>query len=426
MKKVTLILGAAFTTSIMMSSFVVSSQTFLNYTNDTEVTLEMLKRECNAGNMSSCSSLADRYKQGVSVSKDLAQASKLYKTACDGGHLPSCNWNEEPTPVTFNTTSPSIVRTYNPVPHFGELGRFVGVQLVGEIKAVEFFTNEDGSVLGMNQIRPNGERHELWRLTMTSKYGEFATSALINNFQAERKRTALLQTDGSLKLLYRFYGNRQYVYRVAGNEVYEEEAGILKHGLGNIRQDIYKPYTLEAHQAAHATLLARVEENSKNEREREEQRRAERAAGWESANKALQEISAGLQAPSPSNPVLSQNPTGAEVATADGKSLRFVLMIGMTNLPGDQVNCMCYSNVITRPAPPGWGGKASLPPGSYEQAIKNVESLKQQFIAECEKSGRKITHVGNFSYVWNQFEDGEQRISNAHAKSHEDISVKLQ
>jgi hypothetical protein len=43
-------------------------------------------------------------------------------------------------------------------------------------------------------------------------------------------------------------------------------------------------------------------------------------------------------------------------SASPGKPLRFVLDIGLLNKPGDTVNPTCYSNVITLPGPPGWGG----------------------------------------------------------------------
>ena len=50
------------------------------------------------------------------------------------------------------------------------------------------------------------------------------------------------------------------------------------------------------------------------------------------------------------------------------KPLRFIMTISMRNLPGDTVNPTCYSNMLTRPGPPGWGAPGFLPTGSGEQA----------------------------------------------------------
>ncbi len=115
-----------------------------------------------------------------------------------------------------------------------------------------------------------------------------------------------------------------------------------------------------------------------------------------------------------------------EVTPVANKPLRFVMMIGMTNLPGDQVNPMCYSNVITLQGPPGWGEKGWLPAGSVEQAIQAIEKYKEEFCKACEtSSGRKITRSGNFTYVWNKNEDGEELILMARAKNREDVTVNL-
>ena len=109
-----------------------------------------------------------------------------------------------------------------------------------------------------------------------------------------------------------------------------------------------------------------------------------------------------------------------------GKPLRFVMTMDMRNLPGDTVNSTCYSNVVTRDGPPGWGAKGFLPPGSGDRARKTVEALKSQFIAACQQSGRAITSEGNFSWVWNQFQGDEERIAGARARFREDVSVSVQ
>lgn len=157
----------------------------------------------------------------------------------------------------------------------------------------------------------------------------------------------------------------------------------------------------------------------------EEQRVAEKAVDWDEAN-SLNELKIVIGRLSPSSSFVSQHSEAAKLATDMDKPLRFVLIIGMKNLPGDKVNPTCYSNIITRPGPPGWGEKGWLPAGSVEQARQAVESYKQQFITACERSGRKITGIGNFAYVWNQYEDGEERILQARARNQEDVTVKLE
>lgn len=109
---------------------------------------------------------------------------------------------------------------------------------------------------------------------------------------------------------------------------------------------------------------------------------------------------------------------------AASRQLQFVLMIGMKNLPGDKHNPTCYSNVITRPGPPGWGSP-SLPSGSAEQALSQINALKGTFIAACQASGREITSEGNFKHLRNQTQDDEARMRSAGPRFEEDVSVVL-
>lgn len=105
--------------------------------------------------------------------------------------------------------------------------------------------------------------------------------------------------------------------------------------------------------------------------------------------------------------------------------LRFVMMIGLMNQPGDTVNPICYSNIVTRPGPPGWGAPGFLPSGSSEQARQSVETLRDQFIAKCRASGREITSIGNFDYRWNQSPGDEQRVATAVPRYAEDVLVNV-
>lgn len=106
--------------------------------------------------------------------------------------------------------------------------------------------------------------------------------------------------------------------------------------------------------------------------------------------------------------------------------LRFVMMISLMNKPGDTVNPTCYSNVVTRPGPPGWGAPGFLPQGSSEQARQSVESLRDRFLAKCRASGREITSVGNFDYRWNQSPGDEQRVADARPRYAEDVLVSME
>jgi hypothetical protein len=100
------------------------------------------------------------------------------------------------------------------------------------------------------------------------------------------------------------------------------------------------------------------------------------------------------------------------------------MMIGLSNKPGDTVNPTCYSNVITRPGPPGWGQTGWDRPDS-RPARRIIEGLKAQFIAKCRQSGRDITSEGNFAYNWNDDQDGEERLAGSHARYPEDVSVSV-
>jgi hypothetical protein len=116
------------------------------------------------------------------------------------------------------------------------------------------------------------------------------------------------------------------------------------------------------------------------------------------------------------------NGAGSAPAAA-GKPLRFVMTISLRNKPGDTVNPTCYSNVITRPGPPGWGG--SLPPGSGQLARETVARLKSQFIAACRASGRDITSEGDFGWVWNEFAGDDERVSGTGPRYAEDVAATL-
>lgn len=106
-----------------------------------------------------------------------------------------------------------------------------------------------------------------------------------------------------------------------------------------------------------------------------------------------------------------------------GKPLRFVLTIGLRNKAGDAVNPTCYSNVISRAGPAGWGSRDSMAPEASRQARQTVQDLKARFIAQCRAQGREITSEGDFQWVWNEFQDGEQRVASTRARYREDVSV---
>jgi hypothetical protein len=146
--------------------------------------------------------------------------------------------------------------------------------------------------------------------------------------------------------------------------------------------------------------------------------------GITSAGKSASPV-AGASMPSAANGGTT-NRGGSSGDTGPGQPLRFVLSISMRNLPGDTVNPTCYSNLITRPGPPGWGQPGFLPPGSAEQARSEVFALKDAFIAQCRQSGRDITSEGNFFWVWNELKSGESQLAAARARYREDVTVSLQ
>lgn len=111
---------------------------------------------------------------------------------------------------------------------------------------------------------------------------------------------------------------------------------------------------------------------------------------------------------------------------APGGPLRFVLNIGLQPRAGDRVNPTCYSTVITRPGPPGWGQDGLLPDGSARSAYDTVQSFKSRFIAACKAaSGRDITSEGNFRWTWNETSTSEQQLSNSRARASEDVTVSI-
>ena len=101
------------------------------------------------------------------------------------------------------------------------------------------------------------------------------------------------------------------------------------------------------------------------------------------------------------------------------------MSISLRNQPGDKVNPTCYSNIISRPGPPGWGASGFLPRGSAEQAREIVYGMKSDFIARCRASGREITSDGSFNFQLNQAQGDEERLQGMRARHSEDVSVSL-
>ena len=163
-------------------------------------------------------------------------------------------------------------------------------------------------------------------------------------------------------------------------------------------------------------IAVRAREAEARDRELATQAAAERAR--------LQQFRARQQA-AVTSASASASTAPSPSATAAVKPLRFILTIGLLNKPGDTVNPTCYSNVITRPGPPGWGGTGFLPQGSGDQAHAMVQSMRDAFIARCRASGREVTSVGNFNYVWNRSKGEEDLMEGTRPRFREDVAVSL-
>ena len=96
------------------------------------------------------------------------------------------------------------------------------------------------------------------------------------------------------------------------------------------------------------------------------------------------------------------------IAEGEGATpLRFRLSVGLQPQMGDTTNPYCYSNVITRPATPGWRA-SSWVSGAAEKAHAVADAFEADFLAKCQAaSGRNID--GTFTYKINQsaYEDKE-------------------
>lgn len=109
---------------------------------------------------------------------------------------------------------------------------------------------------------------------------------------------------------------------------------------------------------------------------------------------------------------------------SSGAPLRFVLSIGLQPRTGDRVNPTCYSNVITRPGPPGWRQERFLPASSSQSAYDTVQSFKARFISACKAaSGRDVTSEGNFQWTWNETPARDQQVAERRARASEDVTV---
>lgn len=179
-------------------------------------------------------------------------------------------------------------------------------------------------------------------------------------------------------------------------------------------------------QSTHAAVAPSPAASAQDVARKAEQARAAEARDRELATQAAAERARQqqLRAQQATSTAVAATPAPSS-SDAAVKPLRFILSISLLNKPGDTVNPMCYSNVITRPGPPGWGGPGFLPPGSGNQAHATVLSMKDAFIARCRASGREITSEGNFNYSWNRSQGEEAGMQQVGPRHREDISVSL-
>jgi hypothetical protein len=182
--------------------------------------------------------------------------------------------------------------------------------------------------------------------------------------------------------------------------------------------------------------------------ERRESRNRERAAArqarWDQFNAVLEGVTATLSeiqnvthaqalasgsrlspAAAPATAGNAGTTSPAAARQAPGQPLRFVLDISLANKPGDAVNPTCYSNVITRSGPSGWGAAGTMPPASMGQAKATVESFKARFIAACRRSGRDITSEGDFHWTWNETPGAEDALAGTGPRYPEDVLVSV-
>lgn len=146
---------------------------------------------------------------------------------------------------------------------------------------------------------------------------------------------------------------------------------------------------------------------------------------------------AATPAAQPAAPPAAPQPSSATATTATppattpppataARPLLIVLWIPLKNRPDDTWNPSCYSRVITRPGPPGWGSAGFKPAGSVEQARAVVYGLKADFIALCRRaSGRDVSSEASFSFAFNQSPDDEARLGNNRARNAADVTVTI-
>jgi hypothetical protein len=388
-----------------------------------------------------------------------------------------------PTPVPMAPVAAANPPTANPAAAapaaapstpaigFGPFAALDGQQFVGDTLALKIYTSNGGRTLSLDH-----QGVSVYVLNATDVPGTYFVAAhpnMLHEYHVEDSFVGRLNADGAIEIRYQTRGvsGSKYAtdhYRFDGYSIVKSSFSESRRGRTMVGSPkVYVPATPELLQVARANAIsstrAREEGEIENRRAEAESNRAlaqsfnnmlgdlQDAGGYSEAQANLDATVANIQraAATPqqqytppvgdqrvvarTQPQRVQQPSDVTAPAAapsstgatSSKPLRFVMIMGMRNLPGDKVNSTCYSNVVTRDGPPGWGG-SDYRPAASEQASQVIGSLKAQFIAACQASGRQISSEGNFHWVWNLLSGDEQKMANARVKYAEDVSVSIQ
>jgi TPR repeat protein len=444
-------------------------------TEDAAMAVPFLQRACDIGPPKGCSGLADAYRRGKGVPVDAPRASALHSKACDGGDYTGCYGmlSMQSEGLIAAADQESNLRLVEQICRPDQNSWFCvdakklitriqvppAVYQAQQCEAGEAYecliianSHADGDGVPVDMARAAaayGKACNLGLAVACNRLGEYyaygtgVSQDFVRAAQLFQQGCNEKSVDGCANLGAMYFNgtgvpqdlNHAAVLNqkaCAGGNVrgcdFMERAGIAILGTLEQRQAEADALDRESKRQSAESLQRAFEVNMgdlANHIEREAQTRADADA-----------MLAGIEAPS-EGPVTTPSPRseqvagaadpspGSESAAVAGQPLRFILTISMRNLAGDTVNPTCYSNVITRPGPPGWGAPGFLPPGSGEQARETVQSFKSQFIAKCRASGRDITSEGNFSWLSNRTQDEAQRLASTRARYREDVSVVL-
>lgn len=84
-----------------------------------------------------------------------------------------------------------------------------------------------------------------------------------------------------------------------------------------------------------------------------------------------------------------------------GAPLRFRLIVSLVPQAGDTSNMQCYSSIIVRSGPAGWGGSTYPSNDAIAQAQAIVESAKPSFVAKCAAVSQHETQPNSIRYDYN-------------------------